>query len=168
MLATRPLVAQDQAQLWEWLHIALWDPPPAPLRPREVLQHPGVRIYAEHWGRASDVGVVGQVDGLDIGACWMRLVPGGAGLAHVDAHTPQLGIAMLPAFQRKGWGEPLMRAALRAAADHGYAQVALTVHPENPAIALYERCGFTDRGARSTYRLMVCEPGRATRGQATR
>ncbi len=168
MFSTRPLVARDQPQLWEWLHIALWDPPPAPLRPRDVLAHPGVCIYAEAWGRTGDVGVVGQVDGADIGACWMRIVPDGAGLAHVDADTPQLGIAIVPAFQHKGFGEPMMRAALRAAREHGYAQVSLTVHPANPAIGLYERCGFVERGVRNTYRLMVCELATAAGSHPTR
>jgi ribosomal protein S18 acetylase RimI-like enzyme len=151
----RPLHRDDQARLWEWLHIALWDPPPAPLRPREVLDHPSVRIYAEDWGKPGDVGVVAQVDGVDAGACWMRLLPEGVGLAYVDARTPQLGIALSPQFQRRGFGEPLMRAALRAASDQGYEQVSLTVHPANPAIALYERCGFRKREARNTYHLMT-------------
>ena len=151
----RPLQRDDQAQLWEWLHIALWDPPPASLRPREVLAHPAVRIYAEDWGRPGDVGVVAQVDGVDAGACWMRLLPEGVGLAYVDTRTPQLGIALSPQFQRRGFGEPLMRAALSAARDRGYEQVSLTVHPENPAIALYERCGFRKRELRNTYHLMT-------------
>ena len=43
----RPLVAADQEVLWDIFHVALWDPPPAPLRPRSVLEHPDVRIYAE-------------------------------------------------------------------------------------------------------------------------
>jgi ribosomal protein S18 acetylase RimI-like enzyme len=159
MLRMRPLQREDQAQLWEWLHIALWDPPPASLRPREVLDHPSVRIYAEDWGKPGDVGVVAQVDGVDAGACWMRLLPEGAGLAYVDARTPQLGIALSPRFQRRGFGEPLMRAALSAARDHGYGQVSLTVHPENPAIALYERCGFRKRELRNTYHLMTVSLG---------
>jgi ribosomal protein S18 acetylase RimI-like enzyme len=29
------------------------------------------------------------------------------------------------------------------------------VHPENPAIALYERCGFRKRELRNTYHLMT-------------
>ena len=151
----RPLVADDQRQLWEWLHIALWDPPPAPLRPREVLDHPSVRIYAEGWGRPGDVGVVAEVDGVDAGACWMRLLPEGVGLAYVDARTPQLGIALSPQFQHRGFGRPLMQAALQAARDCGYRQVSLTVHPANPAIRLYERCGFRKRGLRGTYLLMA-------------
>ena len=69
LLQFRPLGIGDQDKLWHWLHVALWDPPPAGLRPKEVLQAPGVRIYAEEWGRPSDVGVVAQVNGMDAGAC---------------------------------------------------------------------------------------------------
>jgi GNAT superfamily N-acetyltransferase len=151
----RPLTAADQGALWRWLHIALWDPPPAGLRPLEVLQQPGVRIYAEAWGRAGDIGVVGVVEGQDIGACWMRRLPEGVGLAFVDAATPQLGIALEPAFQRRGFGARLMRAALDEARRQRVSQAALTVHPLNPAAALYRRCGFVERGLRNGYRLMV-------------
>ena len=153
----RPLTAADQALLWEWLHVSLWDPPPAPPRPREVLLAPGVRIYAEDWGRPGDLGVVGDIDGepAPIGACWMRVMPPGVGFAYVDAETPQLGIALFAPFRGRGFGRRLMRAALDAARDAGRAQVALTVHPQNPAIALYESCGFVKVDERSTYHLMV-------------
>jgi hypothetical protein len=79
--------------------VALWDPPPAPLRPVEILQSPAVRIHVEGWGRETDCGVVAVVDGVDAGACWMRVLPAGTGLASVDAVTPQLGMALEPAFQ---------------------------------------------------------------------
>lgn len=154
-LQFRPLTADDQQKLWHWLHVALWDPPPAGLRPIEVLQHPAVRIYAEDLGKPSDVGVVAQVDGQDVGACWMRLLDAGVGLASVDADTPQLGIALEPAFQRQGHGRLLMLEALAAARRAGYSQVSLTVHPENPARFMYERCGFRHAGLRNGYHLML-------------
>lgn len=154
-LQFRPLVASDQAALWDWLHIALWDPPPANLRPREVLDHPGVRIYAEHWGRPGDLGVVAVVDGRDGGACWLRVLPTGVGLASIDARTPQLGIALRPEFQHQGIGSQLMPETLMRAWKAGFEQVALTVHPLNPALALYERCGFREREIRNGYHLMV-------------
>ena len=157
MFTTRPLGPADQTELWNWLHIALWDPPPAPLRPREVLDHPGVSIYAKEWGREGDVGVVGEVDGKPIGACWMRLIRGGVGMGYVDDETPQLGIALLPEHRGRGYGRRLMMAALEAARAHGYRQVSLTVHPQNPAIALYESCGFVKRELRNTYHLMVAQ-----------
>jgi len=157
----RALVPADQALLWDLLHIALWDPPPAPLRPREVLDSPHVRIYAERWGAPGDVGVVGHASpgGPAMGACWMRVVQDRQGLAYVDDATPQLGIALFPQYQRRGYGEPLMRAALDAAVASGHRRVALTVHPQNPAIAMYERCGFRKSGLRNTYHLMVATLG---------
>ena len=161
-LRFRPLVAADQSFLWDVFHVALWDPPPAPLRPRSLLQHPDVRIYAEDWGRAGDIGVVAEVDGRAAGACWMRLLTGGHGLAYLDDETPQLGIALLPEYQHRGFGEPLMRAAL-AAARARYARVSLTVHPQNPAARLYARCGFVDVEVRRTYRLMLWTADHGTR-----
>ena len=85
----------------------------------------------------------------------MRLLPKGIGLAYIDEGTPQLGIALEPAFQHKGYGGKLMLAALAAARSAGYRQVSLTVHPENPAIALYDRCGFKKIGLRHNYHLML-------------
>ncbi|MFN9677166.1 MAG: GNAT family N-acetyltransferase [Betaproteobacteria bacterium] len=157
MLQLRPLVASDQHSLWHWLHIALWDPPPAPLRPIEILQHPGVRIFVEGWGGPTDVGVVAVVDGKDAGACWMRLVPERQGLAYIDDETPQLGIALEPEFQNRGLGKLMMKAALAAAWQHGYQKVSLTVHPENPARSMYQACGFKEAGLRSAYHLMIAE-----------
>jgi ribosomal protein S18 acetylase RimI-like enzyme len=92
---------------------------------------------------------------MDAGACWLRLLPAGVGLASVDAETPQLGIALEPEFQHQGHGRPLMREALKAAARAGYRQVSLTVHPENPAQSLYESCGFRKVELRNNYHLMV-------------
>jgi ribosomal protein S18 acetylase RimI-like enzyme len=156
-LRFRPLAPADESRLWHWLHVALWDPPPAGPRPLEVLDNPAVRIYAEEWGRPGDIGVVAVLDGHDIGACWMRLLPEGVGLAYVDERTPQLGIALEPEYQHKGYGEPLMRAALAAAREAGCEQVSLTVHPQNPAIKLYERCGFEKVALRNTYHLMIAK-----------
>jgi ribosomal protein S18 acetylase RimI-like enzyme len=154
-LCLRALGSTDQARLWHWLHVALWDPPPAPPRPLEILDEPRVRIYAESWGRAGDIGVVGELGNIPVGACWMRLLPEGVGLASIDATTPQLGIALEPPHQHRGFGRILMRGALAAAQAHGYDLVSLTVHPLNPAIRLYARCGFVDAGERNGYRLMV-------------
>jgi ribosomal protein S18 acetylase RimI-like enzyme len=156
-LRIRPLVASDQAILWDIFHIALWDPPPAPLRPREVLDHPEVRIYAEDWGlREGDLGVAGELPGreLPIGAVWMRLLTGGRGLGYIDDETPQLGIGLFPEYQRKGYGGQLLRAALEAARAR-YRQVSLTVHPQNPAQELYRRCGFVQVDERRSYLVMV-------------
>jgi ribosomal protein S18 acetylase RimI-like enzyme len=153
----RPLMAADQELLWRWLHLALWDPPPAEPRPLAVLEHPETRIYAQDWGRSTDLGLVAVVEGIDVGACWIRDLPPGVGLAFVDAGTPQLGIALEPGHRRKGYGKALMVETLKEAWQRGYSQVSLTVHPLNPAIALYEACGFRKIGERRSYLLMLAK-----------
>ena len=155
MLKFRTLTAEDQDKLWHWLHVALWDPPPAPPRPVEVLQSPGARIYAEQWGRPTDIGVVAVVDGTDAGACWMRMLPAGTGLASVDPTTPQLGIALDLLYQHRGFGRQLMLEALARATHAGHKRIALTVHPENPARFMYQSCGFKQVEVRNNYWLMV-------------
>ncbi|WP_205881903.1 GNAT family N-acetyltransferase [Leeia aquatica] len=154
MLSFRPLLSEDQTALWNWLHVALWDPPPAGLRPRSVLDHPEVSIYAQDWGKPGDVGVVAVLDGVDIGACWMRMLKDQVGLAWVDNQTPQLGISLGAAYQHQGHGGKMMRAALEAARQAGYRQVSLTVHPQNPARQLYARCGFEELEMREGFYLM--------------
>jgi len=152
-----PLLPADQDTVWDLLHIALWDPPPAPLRPLEVLDSPEVRIYAEDWGRREgDIGVCGRLGDHPaiVGACWLRLIRGGRGLSYIDDDTPQLGIALFPVHQRRGYGEKLLRAAL-AAAGRRYRQVTLSVHPDNPAAGLYRRCGFKQVDVRRNYLIMV-------------
>jgi ribosomal protein S18 acetylase RimI-like enzyme len=85
----------------------------------------------------------------------MRRIRGGVGMGYVDDDTPQLGIALLAGYRGRGFGRRLMLAALDAAREYGYRRVSLTVHPQNPAIALYESCGFEKREIRNTYHLMV-------------
>ena len=157
MLSIRPIEDTDQALLWDFLHVALWDPPPAALRPRSVLSSANVRIYAEGWGSAGDLGVFGLLAPASspIGACWMRVLPPQVGLAYVDEETPQLGIGVLPLHQGKGYGRLVLMAAMHAARDKGIHQIALTVHPENPAIALYLQQGFQKKEVRHGFHLML-------------
>jgi GNAT superfamily N-acetyltransferase len=114
VLRIRPLGAQDQAMLWEWLHVSLWNPPPAPPRPREVLRDPSVRIYAENWGRAGDLGVVGEIDGevAPIGACWMRIMPPESAWPTSIPRRRSSALRSFSRFRRQGHGRRLMQAAL--------------------------------------------------------
>jgi hypothetical protein len=62
----------------------------------------------------------------------------------VAAHSAAVraGATELAALKEKAWGQ---------AGDVGE-QVSLTVHPQNPAIRLYERCAFEQRGGTSRLR----------------
>ena len=142
----RPLMAADQEFLWEALYEALWDPPDAPRRPREVLERPYIRIYAENWGsQPDDLGFAALDEhGKPIGAVWSRLhLPPNQGGAFFNASTPQVGIAVFPAWQGRRIGSQLMGHYLVEARKR-YESVSLSVHPANHrAIRLYQRAGFT-------------------------
>jgi ribosomal protein S18 acetylase RimI-like enzyme len=54
-----------------------------------------------------------------------------------------VALTITAAYRRKGLGEALLRALLRAASETGPRQVWLSVRPDNlPAIRLYEKLGF--------------------------
>lgn len=123
---------RHHALLWDLLHVALWDPPPAPLQSRAVFDQPGVRIYAEQRGRPGSLGVVGETveHATPMGGCWMRVLRGQQGLTYVDDATPQPGFAVLPPWRRQSHGEAMMRAALDAPRDRYRAGVPYGASPE--------------------------------------
>jgi len=141
----REIVAADQPILWDLLYEALWDFPTGPRRPRSVLSNPQVAAYVQDWGsNGTDLGFLAIAsDGSVAGGILSRLMlPPLQGGAFHDEHTPQLGIAVFPAFQRQGLGTALLARYL-AAASNRFPRVSLGVHPENHAdIKLYTRFGF--------------------------
>jgi GNAT superfamily N-acetyltransferase len=145
--AFRPLTAADQTMLWRWVHLAQWGPPQSP-------------TPAEDWSRPTDIGIVAVVDGKDVGACWLRLLPEDVGLAFVDALTPQLLIALDPEFRRQGFGKALLCRALGEAWARGHPQVSLIIHSHHPAMGLFAACGFAKIGERDSYHLMLAPASR--------
>jgi len=141
----RAIEAADQAVLWDLLYEALWDPPTGPRRPKSVLSNPHIAAYVQDWGsNGTDLGFLAiSHEGSVAGGILSRLlVPPLQGGAFYDANTPQLGIAVFPAFQRQGLGTTLFTKYL-AAASIRFPRVSLGVHPENhAAIRLYRRFGF--------------------------
>jgi ribosomal protein S18 acetylase RimI-like enzyme len=141
----REVEAADQPVLWEILYEALWDPPTKPRRPRSVLESPHIAVYVENWGsRRTDLGFLAIAgDGLVAGGILSRLLaPPEQGGAFYDDQTPQLGIAVFPAYQNQGVGKSLFRKYL-ASASARFPRVSLGVHPENHvAIRLYKAFGF--------------------------
>jgi ribosomal protein S18 acetylase RimI-like enzyme len=104
--------ASDQPVLWDLLYEALWDPPTGPRRPRSVMSNPLIAAYVENWGSlGTDLGFLAIAgEGTVAGGILSRLlVPPLQGGAFYDDQTPQLGIAVFPAFQNQGIGTSLFR-----------------------------------------------------------
>jgi RimJ/RimL family protein N-acetyltransferase len=84
--------------------------------------------------------LVAEVDGA---------VVGGANFARgrwrKNAHTADLGVALLPGFRGRGIGEALMREGIEWARSVGVRKLTLGVFATNErAVALYRRLGFAE------------------------
>jgi GNAT superfamily N-acetyltransferase len=132
------------AYYWRWADPELEDLP--------------VGRYVDRWGRPGDTAVVIIERFRPVGAAWYRLFTADApGYGFVDEQTPELTIAVVPSCRGKGYGDQLLTALLDRARADGYRRVSLSVMPDNPAVALYERHGFHTVGERGGANAMVAE-----------
>ncbi|MGH9837569.1 MAG: GNAT family N-acetyltransferase [Blastocatellia bacterium] len=139
----RPTTREDEPFLWEMLYQALYLPEGHPPFPREIVQAPEIGRYVQRWGLPDDAGAIAvDDDGAPIGAVWIRLLTAeNRGYGFVDDQTPELSIAILPAFRGMGIGERLMRRLFEMVKDR-HAAISLSVSVDNPAARLYRRLGF--------------------------
>ena len=119
-----------------------------------------VRLYVKGWGRQGDTALVALDDGFPVGAAWYRLFsPRLPGFGFVDEQTPELTIAVVPSRRGRGYGAELLTSLLAQAAEDGFSAISLSVEPDNPALALYERHGFEKVGERGGAWVMVADLG---------
>ena len=149
----------DEGFLWEMLYEAVFTPPGRPRPSRNILLEPAIARYVTGWGRAGDTGVVAVHgdSGQAAGAAWFRRFPSDAPVyGFVNAETPELAMAVRPAFRGRGVGTSLLNALIEIGRST-HPGLSLSVDPENPARRLYERAGFKDHG--SSGRTMLLDFG---------
>ena len=123
------------AYYWRWADPELADLP--------------VTRYVEGWGRPGDRSLI-LVEGFQpVGAAWYRLFTADEpGYGFVDEQTPELTIAVVPSRRGRGLGDGLLNGLIEQARKDGFSALSLSVEPDNPALALYERHGFEKVGER--------------------
>jgi GNAT superfamily N-acetyltransferase len=138
-LKFRTCTSGDEPFLREMLYLAIFVPPGAPPIPRSSLKDPGLAHYVQHWGtRPGDSGLIALIDDSPVGAAWLRQFPvTDPGYGFIDESTPELSIAILPAWRGKGIGSQLLKSLLNEVPA-----VSLSCDPANPARRLYLRFGF--------------------------
>ena len=101
--------------------------------------------YTDGWGREGDAGVVAMGDGRPVGAAWYRLFSADEpGYGFLDEATPEVSIAVDPAFRGRGVGTALLDALCERARGDGLPALSLSVERDNPARRIYERRGFVE------------------------
>ncbi len=149
----RPLEPTDEPFLWEMLYEAIHVPEGRPKPDRTILQEPALAHYVAGWGQQpGDEGLlaIDQASGQPVGAAWLRFFTADdPGWGFVDVDTPEVSMAIVPAYRGQGIGTTLLK-ELIAQVEGRYAALSLSVDPENPAMRLYERLGFVVVGASGT------------------
>ncbi len=143
---TRPARQDDEPLLWHMLYYAshMYEEEGQAIETEAAKNNPGLQKYVQGWGREGDIGVVAVhlQDQRPLGAAWVRVLSEEKSMSSaVKERTPELAIAVLPAFVGQGIGTQLLQHLL-AAARVVYPAVVLSVRTNNPARKLYERMGF--------------------------
>jgi ribosomal protein S18 acetylase RimI-like enzyme len=140
----RPIQATDEAFLWQMLFYAAHMHQEAGKTVADARQNPDLAKYVSNWGRPGDLGFVATENDASqqVGAAWVRLYVGaGKAYSPTSDDTPELAMAVLPAYTGQGIGTRLLQKLITAARPH-YPALALNVRADNPALRLYQRLGF--------------------------
>src|SRR5688572_13289258 len=136
----RPISPEDEPFLWEMLYQAIFVPEGSPALPREIINSPELARYVADWGKPDDIGylAIETSSQQPLGAVWLRLFnKDNKGYGYLDDETPELSIALMPAFRSKGIGTRLLSASF-VAAQKRYKAISLSVSADNPAARLYQ------------------------------
>lgn len=138
----RRLEPSDEAILNEMLYQAIFVPEGSEAPNRDVVNTPELKKYIQAFGRTGDVGYVAFGNSELAGAAWLRLHTGeNKGYGYVNDETPELTIAVMPAYRGRGIGTVLLERLFEEVGTT-YKSVSLSVWRENPAYRLYQRLGF--------------------------
>lgn len=143
MVNIRSLQKGEEWFLREMLYEAIFIPADKKPLPESIVDLPELAKYNADFGRKGDICCVGEVQGFLVGAVWSRLFSQEMkGYGFVDEQTPELSMALKPAYRGQGIGTMLMEALLQALQQQGYKQLSLSVDKRNQAVSWYKKLGF--------------------------
>ena len=107
--------------------------------------------WGEAWTRSQAMGVL-AMPGIHLVFALVDDIPAGFALTRAVLDEAELLLlAVTPAHRRTGVGTALMQGVLTDCAARGVTHLHLEVRENNPAIAFYQRHGFTRQGIRRGY-----------------
>lgn len=139
-LMIRPLLSAEYSLLDDFLYLSIFQPEGREPLPRSIIFEPKLRIYTEGFGTdKDDYSLCAEVNAKIAGIVWARNIDA---YGSIDARTPELAIAVLPAFRGQGIGYALLLRMLESLEAAGYQACSLSVQKLNRAHKLYFQLGF--------------------------
>lgn len=87
------------------------------------------------------------MDGLPIGLAWaVRMSAEAPGHGFVSAEAPEIGLWVREGHRRRGHGRTLLGSLVAEARRRRLPGLSLSVESFNPAVGLYQECGFRTVG----------------------
>lgn len=110
---------------------------------KDIVKVPELSIYTQDFGREGDLGLTAVVDGQVVGLAWCRILDGPIkGYGFIDDQTPELAMALLPAYRGADLGTAMLKEMMSLAQASGYKNLSLSVAKDNYAVKLYMKAGF--------------------------
>ena len=110
----------------------------------ELLAEPRLAAYVVDFGRKEDYGVIAEENGRPVGGGWWRHFSAQLpGYGFVSEDVPELALAVFAAQRGRGIGTALLEDLIREATARELPGLSLSVARDNPALALYQRLGFS-------------------------
>lgn len=139
----RSIKKEELPLLREFMYLAIFVEEGAEPLPFEIVDDPHLIKYIQDFGRVGDDCLVAVLQEEVIGMVWSRLFPANCpGYGYYDEKTPELSIAVKPKWRGQGIGFDLITAMLKRLREAGRTTVSLSVTQNNPAVAIYKKCGF--------------------------
>ena len=109
----RQLKLSEYSLLDDFLYEAIFQQDESSLLPRSIIEQPELKIFTENFGKDDDYCLVAEIDGIVIGAVWVRILSGAVkGFGNIDDKTPECAISLYKNYRKKDIGTALMAAML--------------------------------------------------------
>lgn len=116
------------------------------LSPQELLEHSYFGRYVRNWPGVNDLGIIAEIAGKPIGACWWRVADTKEkeGFGFIDPSIPEVSIAIITDWRAQGIGTLLLVELIKLLDQSQFQALSLAVEIDNPALHLYKRVGFVE------------------------
>ena len=122
-----------------------------------VSSIPEIKKILSGWGKKGDTAIIAKLTKKQkIGAAWFRYWSSeNHSFGFVDENTPEIGMAVIPEYRRRGVGRKLLEVLIARATEQNTTALSLSVAKNNPAVNLYKENGFKILKDRETDYLMI-------------